>query len=79
MPITSFEQVDRFTRMCGATIPMRLRLQLEKYQHDPDAILQLGVAHATAQCIELLQRGAPGIHFSHPKQEPSDEDGTQPH
>ena len=63
MPITSFEQVDRFTRMCGATIPMRLRLQLEKYQHDPDAILQLGVAHATAQCIELLQRGAPGIHF----------------
>jgi methylenetetrahydrofolate reductase (NADPH) len=63
MPITSFEQVERFTRLCGATIPMRLRLQLERYQHDPHAILQLGVAHATVQCIELLQRGAPGIHF----------------
>ena len=25
--------------------------------------MQLGVAHATAQCIELLQCGAPGIHF----------------
>ena len=25
--------------------------------------MQLGVAHATAQCIELLQSGAPGIHF----------------
>lgn len=63
MPITSFEQVERFTRLCGATIPMRLRLQLERYQRDPDAVLQLGVAHATVQCIELLQRGAPGIHF----------------
>ena len=30
MPITSFEQVERFTRLCGATIPMRLRLQLER-------------------------------------------------
>ena len=63
MPITSFEQVDRFTRLCGTTIPMRLRLQLERYQNDPDAVLELGVAHATVQCIELLQRGAPGIHF----------------
>lgn len=63
MPITSFEQIDRFTRLCGTTIPMRLRLQLERYQSDPDAVLELGVAHATVQCIELLQRGAPGIHF----------------
>lgn len=63
MPITSFEQIERFTRLCGATIPMRLRLQLERYQNDPLAVQQLGVAHATVQCIELLQRGAPGIHF----------------
>jgi methylenetetrahydrofolate reductase (NADPH) len=63
MPITSFESIERMTRMCGATIPMRLRLQLEKSQHDPEAILQLGVAHATVQCVDLLRRGAPGIHF----------------
>ncbi len=63
MPITSFEQVERFTRLCGATIPMRLRLQLERYQRDPEAILELGVAHATIQCAELLARGAPGVHF----------------
>jgi methylenetetrahydrofolate reductase (NADPH) len=63
MPITNFEQIERFTRLCGATIPMRLRLQLERFQNDPDAILQLGVAHATVQCMELLERGAPGIHF----------------
>lgn len=63
MPITSFEQIERFTRMCGATIPMRLRLELERRKDDPEAVLQLGVAHATVQCVELLSRGAPGIHF----------------
>ncbi len=63
MPLTTFEQIDRITRMCGATVPMRLRLALEKRQTDPKAVLELGVAHATVQCVELLAAGAPGIHF----------------
>ena len=63
MPITNFDQIERFTRTCGATIPMRLRLELERRREDHEAILQLGVAHATVQCVELLERGAPGVHF----------------
>lgn len=63
MPITNYEQVQRFTRMCGATVPMRLGLQMERVKDQPDAVVQLGVAHATVQCMELLSRGVPGIHF----------------
>lgn len=63
MPVTSLEQLDRFTRLCGATVPMRLRLQLERRQDDPSAIQALGVAHATVQCMELLARGVRAIHF----------------
>jgi methylenetetrahydrofolate reductase (NADPH) len=63
MPITNYEQLQRFTRMCGATVPMRLGLQLERVKDQPEALVQLGVAHATVQCMELLQRGVPGIHF----------------
>ena len=63
MPITNFEQVHRFTRMCGTTVPMRLGLQLERVKDQPEAVVQLGVAHATVQCMELLARGVPGIHF----------------
>ena len=63
MPITNYEQVQRFTRMCGATVPMRLALQLERVKDQPEALVQLGVAHATVQCMELLSRGVPGIHF----------------
>jgi methylenetetrahydrofolate reductase (NADPH) len=63
MPLTNYEQVGRFTRMCGATVPMRLQLALERVRHDAQAVIQLGVAHAVVQCMELLQRGVPGIHF----------------
>jgi methylenetetrahydrofolate reductase (NADPH) len=63
MPVTSYEQLGRFIRLCGATVPMRLQMQLEKVKDDPEAVMQLGVAHATVQCVELLARGVPGIHF----------------
>ncbi len=63
MPITNVEQVERFTRMCGATVPMRLALELDRRRNEPEAVLQLGVAHATVQCMELLNRGVRNIHF----------------
>ncbi len=63
MPITNVEQVRRFTSMCGASIPPLLLDELERLKGDDDAVLSLGVAYATAQCLELLERGAPGIHF----------------
>jgi methylenetetrahydrofolate reductase (NADPH) len=63
MPITNAAQIERFTRLCGATVPMRVALEMERRRDDPEAVLQLGVAHATLQCAELLERGAPGVHF----------------
>ncbi|MBL8878116.1 MAG: methylenetetrahydrofolate reductase [NAD(P)H] [Phycisphaerales bacterium] len=63
MPITNVAQVERFTKMCGASLPEELMAEMRRIQHDPAAVMALGVAHATAQCIDLLQHGAPGIHF----------------
>lgn len=63
MPITNYEQIDRFTRMCGASIPPKLRVELEARRSDPEAVMDLGVAYATLQCTDLLRRGAPGVHF----------------
>jgi methylenetetrahydrofolate reductase (NADPH) len=65
MPITNFEQIKLITGMCGASIPDRLYEQLED-RHDadnPEAVSDVGVAYATLQCADLLERGAPGIHF----------------
>ncbi|HWL92519.1 MAG TPA: methylenetetrahydrofolate reductase [NAD(P)H] [Phycisphaerae bacterium] len=63
MPITNVEQIRRFTEMCGSTLPQTLMTEMERHADNPDAVLSQGVAYATAQCFDLLQRGAPGIHF----------------
>lgn len=63
MPITNYEQIRRFTALCGATIPPKLLVELEERKSEPKAVEDLGVAFATLQCADLLRRGAPGIHF----------------
>ena len=63
MPITNFNQIDRITKMCGATIPAGLRAELEARRDEPNAVADLGVAYMTLQVADLIARGAPGIHF----------------
>lgn len=63
MPITNAAQAEKFTKGGWATLPFRLGAELDRRRDNPQAVMQLGVAHATAQCIELLQGNAPGIHF----------------
>jgi methylenetetrahydrofolate reductase (NADPH) len=63
MPITELNQIKRITGMCGATIPAELLRELELRADQPAAVSDLGVAHATLQCADLLASGAPGIHF----------------
>jgi len=63
MPITNYDQIERFTAMCGATIPRGLRAELDARRDEPEAVAELGVAYATLQSVELLEKGAPGIHF----------------
>jgi methylenetetrahydrofolate reductase (NADPH) len=71
MPITDAAQIERITRMCGATVPPLLRAELERRRDDSAATMQLGIAQATAQCIGLLAGGAPGIHFYTLNQSPA--------
>ena len=49
--------------MCGATVPEELRARLRPVQEDPGAVMAIGIEHAIRQCRELLEGGAPGIHF----------------
>jgi len=63
MPILNLNQIKRFTKMCGATVPVDLLTRLESVQDNSDAVRDIGIDHATAQCENLLSHGAPGIHF----------------
>lgn len=63
MPITNAHQVNTFVTRCGASIPPKLRLEIDARQDEPEAILDFGVAYATLQCVDLLSAGVPAIHF----------------
>ena len=63
MPIQNVEQIKRFTKMCGATLPKPLMAALEQRTGEPARVHELGVAQATVQSLGLLHGGAPGIHF----------------
>ncbi|MDQ6999388.1 MAG: methylenetetrahydrofolate reductase [NAD(P)H], partial [Mariprofundus sp.] len=63
MPVGNFDQIVRFSAMCGASIPAWLHEQMAPLQGDLDAVKALGIELATKQCRELLQADVPGIHF----------------
>ena len=63
MPVTNAAQIERFAHTGGISLPFQLAADLDKRRDNPAALLQLGVAHASVQCGELLMRESPGIHF----------------
>jgi methylenetetrahydrofolate reductase (NADPH) len=63
MPVTNVAQIKRITELCGSALPPGLVAELDARSDDPEAVAEFGVSYATLQCAELLEHGAPGIHF----------------
>ncbi len=63
IPITDFKGIVNFCKMCGASIPQQVQEAFEPIQNDKEAMILEGIRYAVRQCRELLDFGAPGIHF----------------
>jgi methylenetetrahydrofolate reductase (NADPH) len=63
MPILNLKQSQRFTKMCGASLSDSLLAKFEGIEDEPEKVRKVGINHAIEQCRDLLQSGAPGIHF----------------
>lgn len=74
MPVTNVAQIERFTTMCGATIPDGLHRRLREVADDPQEVFWTGVSYSARQCERLLSpptpdpcaprpEGVAGIHF----------------
>jgi methylenetetrahydrofolate reductase (NADPH) len=63
MPITNYVQLARFSDMCGSEIPRWIRKRLESYGDDKDSIKAFGEDVISEMCHQLLEAGAPGLHF----------------
>lgn len=63
MPIVNYQNLIRFSDMCGADIPRWIRKQLDAYGDDSESIQKFGEEVVTRMCEQLLDAGAPGLHF----------------
>jgi len=65
MPITNYSGLARFSRMCGAEIPLWIAKRIEAWEEagDRESLRDFGEEVVTRLCQQLLEGGAPGIHF----------------
>lgn len=63
MPITNFANLVRFSDACGAEIPRWIRKQVASFGDDNASVHKFGEEVVTQLCEQLLQGGAPGLHF----------------
>ncbi len=62
MPVQNASQIKRMCALSGASLTPKFTKMVEKYQGDPPALLQAGIAYATEQMVDLISNDADGIH-----------------
>ncbi|MEE4297060.1 MAG: methylenetetrahydrofolate reductase [NAD(P)H] [Wenzhouxiangella sp.] len=65
MPITNYQGLARFSRICGAEIPQWIDKRLSAWDSagDRESITEFGHEVVAELCRRLLEGGAPGLHF----------------
>jgi len=63
MPLTNITQLERFAQLAGTAFPEDLAARFRAVGEDPAAVHALGVGAASELATELLEAGAPGLHF----------------
>lgn len=63
MPLISPKSINRVKTMCGSTIPLEYRNMIEIYQNNPAVFKELGYNYTVYQILDLIAKGAPGIHL----------------
>jgi len=63
MPVLSLKQIQRFTSMCGTSLPPTLIRRLEAAGDAAEILEAVGIDWALGQIRDLLGQGAPGYHL----------------
>ena len=67
MPVTNVSQVERFTKMCGASIPAPLHEALHRADGDAHEVFWTGVSYSARQCEQLIHPPAPDPYSQRPR------------
>ena len=63
MPVVNKKQIERMVTTCGASLPSKFVRIMTKYEHNPEALRDAGIAYAVNQIVDLIASGVDGIHL----------------
>lgn len=63
MPVTNKAQIERMVKLCGIKLPKKFVKMIERYENNPVALRDAGIAYAIDQIVDLISHGADGIHL----------------
>ncbi|NFS28200.1 methylenetetrahydrofolate reductase [NAD(P)H] [Clostridium botulinum] len=63
MPVTNKRQIERILSLSGASLPDKFKRIMERYEHNPEALRDAGIAYAVEQIVDLISTGVDGIHL----------------
>ncbi|MCS7205069.1 MAG: methylenetetrahydrofolate reductase [NAD(P)H] [Leptospiraceae bacterium] len=63
MPITNYQQIQKFTQMVQCHIPKNLEKLIEKYKDSQEDLLKVSIEYSIQQCEDLINNDIDGIHF----------------
>lgn len=63
MPVVNKKQIERMVTTCGASLPRKFVKIMQKYEHNPEALRDAGIAYAIDQIVDLSAEDVDGIHL----------------
>ena len=63
MPVVNKNQIERMVTTCGASLPRKFVKIMQRYEHNPEALRDAGIAYAVDQITDLMAEGVDGIHL----------------
>lgn len=63
MPVTNKAQIERMVKLCGIHLPQKFMKVMERYENNPVALRDAGIAYAIDQIVDLIAQGVDGIHL----------------
>lgn len=63
MPVVNKKQIERMVTTCGASLPRKFVKIMQKYEHNPEALRDAGIAYAINQIVDLAANDVDGIHL----------------
>lgn len=63
MPVVNKKQIERMVTLCGVDLPKKFLHIMNRYENNPEAMRDAGIAYAVDQIVDLIAQGVDGIHL----------------